>query len=293
MKSLRIVTTSNCNNNCIFCIFKKIRKEKNKLTISRAKSVMKDYKKNGFTSVFFTGGEPTLYQGLEELVEYAHNAGYDDILIGSNGINFKDIDYCKKIISLERCKVAISLYSTDYKINNYLAQNDEHFSSAIKGIFNLKELNIDTIVRIIVTQKNYKDLLHLSQFLNNIKVSKIQFQFYCMVNKDNKREADLVVKLTELEPYIESAICFCIKNRQDFDLLNFPFCFLKKYNQYNSENFAPEEAISFDGEDFIDCIKQINDLKIKKDSCRDCFHNDICGGVWKYYIDSFGWDELS
>ncbi|MFA7141753.1 MAG: radical SAM protein [Candidatus Paceibacterota bacterium] len=292
MKNLKIITTSDCNNKCIFCIFRKIRKKRNKLTIPSAKLVMGQCKKKGFDRIFFTGGEPTLYPALEELIKYAHELKYGYILVGSNGLNFKNIEYCKKLIKYGKCEFAISIHSLDYMVNNYLVQNNEHFSSAIQGLLNLKKLEASITVRILVTRMNFKELLDLSLFLNKNKVKKIQFQFYCMAETRDKQERNLVVRVSEIEPYIEAAMTFCIKNNQEFNLLNFPFCFLKKYNRYNCDNLEFEEVSSFDGEEFCDCKEQIKNLKVKNKKCEDCPHNYICGGVWKYYIDLFGWDEF-
>lgn len=56
------------------------------MKIEDFKKVISLFSKRGLKKIKFVGGEPLLYNGLEELIEYARNCGIEDIGMTTNGI---------------------------------------------------------------------------------------------------------------------------------------------------------------------------------------------------------------
>ncbi|MEM4297837.1 MAG: radical SAM protein [Nitrososphaerota archaeon] len=67
-----------CNCRCTMCGM--WRKPVERISFQDAKKVIEFLVKNRFIMVYFTGGEPTLYPQLPELVKYAHDLGLITIL---------------------------------------------------------------------------------------------------------------------------------------------------------------------------------------------------------------------
>jgi hypothetical protein len=67
------------------------------LSVSEWKDILKKAWEAGIPHVTFTGGEPTLYAGLSELLEFAETQGQITGLL-SNGIKFSDAKYLHKLV---------------------------------------------------------------------------------------------------------------------------------------------------------------------------------------------------
>ena len=83
---LRISLTDKCNLRCIYCMPSDVDDEdehiNNGLSIDEYKFVIKSMASVGIKKLRFTGGEPTLYPGLNELIRFAKNeCNINDIAI--------------------------------------------------------------------------------------------------------------------------------------------------------------------------------------------------------------------
>lgn len=111
---LRISLTDKCNLKCIYCMPSDAKFEdeyiNSSLSTDDYKFIIKSMANVGITKLRFTGGEPTLHPGLNELIWFAKNeCNIDDIAITTNGVNLS-----KKISTLKAnglSKVNISLDS--------------------------------------------------------------------------------------------------------------------------------------------------------------------------------------
>ena len=90
MKSGYLQITRKCNNECIFCSNPQFEKE---LTIKEAKKKIDDFK--DIKTVIITGGEPTIYPYLSNIIKYILEKGYEPKII-SNGVKL-----CNKLFVRE------------------------------------------------------------------------------------------------------------------------------------------------------------------------------------------------
>lgn len=109
-----LILTGNCNFKCQYC-----RGLKNDIAgtmpLSEALNVLKIWCENGLKNVRFSGGEPTLYNGLETLVSFCKGYGTKGIALSTNGS--ADWSLYEKLlkagvndfsVSLDSCCAAIS-----------------------------------------------------------------------------------------------------------------------------------------------------------------------------------------
>lgn len=118
---LRISLTDKCNLRCIYCMPSDVDDEdehiNNGLSIDEYKFVIKSMASVGIKKLRFTGGEPTLYPGLNELIRFAKNeCNINDIAITANGINLGKIVSKLKISGLNKVNISLdSLKEYKYK----------------------------------------------------------------------------------------------------------------------------------------------------------------------------------
>jgi len=117
----------------------------------------------------FTGGEPTLLGDdfiriLQTCKNYLPNTA---IHILSNGRNFKNSDFAKKYAAIDHhdMMVGIPIYSDISSIHNYVVQAENAFDETIKGILNLKRLNQQVEIRVVIHKQTYERLPQLAEFI--------------------------------------------------------------------------------------------------------------------------------
>lgn len=88
-KYLNVYLTNACNLHCIHCFMNAGIKLEQELSVDKWKSVLRDFSQTGGEFVTFTGGEPTMYSGFEEVVAFAHQLGLN-VTVLSNGLLWTD-----------------------------------------------------------------------------------------------------------------------------------------------------------------------------------------------------------
>lgn len=84
-KVASINITDNCNSRCITCNMWK-NKSTNELSLEEIQDILTQMKDIKISGVGFEGGEPLLRQDLPQMVERAHQLGFKDIGITTNGL---------------------------------------------------------------------------------------------------------------------------------------------------------------------------------------------------------------
>ena len=120
-KTIYIYLTNNCNQRCKHCYMYAGDISIEELGVDEWKGVLSDFKDNGGEGVTFTGGEPTVYRGFEEIVRYAHEQELS-ITILSNGIAWDE----RKISSISSMidEIQISLDGYDPQSYHAVRQTD-------------------------------------------------------------------------------------------------------------------------------------------------------------------------
>ena len=120
-------------------------------------------------AIGITGGEPTLLgQDLLGIIRcLKDNLPSTTVHILSNGRAFKDWDYAKAVadISHPDLMIGIPLYSDISSIHDYVVQADGAFDDTIRGIINLKSVEVRVEIRTVIHKLTYERLPDLSRFI--------------------------------------------------------------------------------------------------------------------------------
>jgi MoaA/NifB/PqqE/SkfB family radical SAM enzyme len=284
-----------CNNRCLFCIQGDKRFTSPNKSSEEIKKILKSMKKD-HDGVVFTGGEPTVRSELINWVNYAKKLGYKTIQIQSNGRMFSYKEYCITIIRAGANEFSPALHGSSAKIHDSLTQAPGSFAQTVAGIKNLRKLNQYILTNSVVTKINYKDLPNLAKLLVDLQVDQFQFAFMHINNivaKSPPLIKKIVPRYKEAVPYIKKGIDIGIKAGIRVMAEAIPYCFMKGYEKYISEQYIPYTSIFDDKIELADYGSyRANEGKAKGPQCKQCKYNKICEGPWKDYPEIFGWSEF-
>lgn len=94
--SVSLNITDICNQNCIYCEIGRLieTKRKKRLSVNDIKWIIDEMRKIGIPRISINGGEPFLFSGIFDIVEYASNNNIQ-CAITTNGMNFHSLDDAK------------------------------------------------------------------------------------------------------------------------------------------------------------------------------------------------------
>ncbi len=152
--------------------------------------------------VQFVGGEPTLYPGLMELIEYARSCRYKEIEVFTNATRLEDS-------LLRQCassgvKVALSFYSCDPKTHDTITGRTGSFRRTLQGIKDILAYNIPVRVGIVLMRDNLSHLMDTVEFLKGLglKDREIEWDY---VRPTGRGEAEVALMgrdvRTEVTPF--------------------------------------------------------------------------------------------
>lgn len=84
-ESLSIEVTNWCNSACSHCFVRAAISECSDLSIDLVREIISEGYRLGYRRLHITGGEPLLWEGLLEALDYAFSSGYKKVFINTNG----------------------------------------------------------------------------------------------------------------------------------------------------------------------------------------------------------------
>lgn len=171
MMRCELILTDNCNFKCPYC--RGLRPDlKGTLSLEQAKHIVDLWAKDNLKNIRFSGGEPTVYPGIVELVAHAKSKGIDRIAISTNGS--ANINLYRELIAAGVNDFSISLDACCSAFGDLMA-------GGIKGAWNKVISNIKAIskltyvtVGVVVTEETIHDLKNTIEFAASLGVADIR-----------------------------------------------------------------------------------------------------------------------
>jgi MoaA/NifB/PqqE/SkfB family radical SAM enzyme len=235
----------------------------------------------------------------KQIIDICLKLDYVDKILLKNIFDDELIDYVESIKSE---KFVFLFDYSDIDSSKLLFIDSDLVKSKLKSIVNSKkELNI------IITEKNYRNILSLIESILDYKVDKVNFtsfSVYDFVKRDISWETgmklldtnNLVLNLFKLEKYILDAISYCINNNILFSIKEIPFCvFSDDFYKNNKDCFERNYFFNTLTIDSIDEHKEFHLPKYIKyvyntifreriKDCKLCPHINDCAGFDDMYL---------
>ncbi len=171
-EQVTISITEECPNNCLHCALPDT-KHRDHLDIDVIKDVIDQSLELGSTFIVFDGGEPLVYEGLEELISYVDT---DRAISGmfTSGVGLtreRASSLCKAGLGM----ISVSLDSANEKGHDLMRGRSGVFQAAISGIKNSLEAGLLVNMYVVLSPRNIGELDDFYKLAVELGVHEISF----------------------------------------------------------------------------------------------------------------------
>jgi radical SAM protein with 4Fe4S-binding SPASM domain len=161
-----LALTYRCNNACPHCYNEPDRFTMPSLEVADWYRVLDTLKQVGVPHIILTGGEPTLYPGLAELVRYADGLG-QIVGMNTNGRALAHMPLMRSLAEAGLNHVQATLESCRAEVHNTMVGADA-FAQTVQGIENALASGVHTITNTTITRRNQDHALETVAFLYDL-----------------------------------------------------------------------------------------------------------------------------
>lgn len=168
MMRCEMILTEKCNFSCPYCRGH----EHGTMSLEDAKKGLSLWIKDNLQNVRFSGGEPTLYKGLNELVKMARDGGVKRIAISTNGS--RPFHIYQQLIEDGANDFSISLDACCATFGDEMAGNKKGvWNKVVENIEKLSKLTYVT-VGVVLNETNFSDTVDITKFAHALGVADIR-----------------------------------------------------------------------------------------------------------------------
>lgn len=165
-----IILTDKCNFSCPYC--RGLRSDcKGEMPFEKAKEVLGEWIKGGLKNVRFSGGEPTMYPRLAELVTYCKESGVEHIAVSTNGSANRST--YNRLLDAGVNDFSISLDACCASFASEMAGVDINFQRLTNNIRYLSQ-RAYVSVGVVLTEDNVGEVVKIVEFADSLSVRDIR-----------------------------------------------------------------------------------------------------------------------
>ncbi len=193
-----LALTYGCNNACRHCYNEPGRKRGPAMSVGKWRAVLRKLARAGVPHVIFTGGEPTLFDGLGPLIREAHRLG----LVAGLNTNGRLLAGGTMAADLKRAGLAhvqITLESDRAEVHDAMTAPGA-FEETVRGIDRCLAAGLHTITNTTLTRRNANGACNLLGFLRSRGVRCCAFN--AMIHSGRGRAHPETLATAELPPLL-------------------------------------------------------------------------------------------
>lgn len=263
----RIFVWPECNNRCLYC------HTRNGPADIRLSDIVAQMNRDGNgENLELFGGEPTLRPDFLDILRAARGAGFKRIKIVTNARALADIHVAAKMIESGCYFFEIKVHHHDPAVHDAVTQVRGSLEETVGGIENLR--HIDTMndepfqafihLRIPVSKHNYQEIGAVALAFIPYQIDRITLSF-----------DDSETSISEILPYVRSAINGSILNRVWITTQRIPLCAMTGFEHHVSEIYRRPHG----------------DFK-KSKRCNECLYDGLCPGISAPHYGRYGFRDL-
>jgi MoaA/NifB/PqqE/SkfB family radical SAM enzyme len=195
-----LILTDKCNFKCPYCVplSEDIRQT---LKFEEAMDIVKMWCSENLQNIRFSGGEPTLFPKLVDLVKYCKENGVKRIAVSTNGSN--KLEVYKKLIEAGVNDFSISLDADNAELGDKMAGGVK--GSWEKVINNIKEISKLSYVTVgmVFTEENVGRVIESVKFASSLGVADIRVISSSQYNKALESLNTLPQELLDKHPILK------------------------------------------------------------------------------------------
>ncbi len=281
---LHIPTGHSCNNRCIFCIERSIGTPI-RLSLAEVEEQL-DRMRDQTDTVIFTAGEPTLNPMLAQSAAAARFRGYEVIGVVTNGRRLRERAMCASLLAAGVNDIRVALVGPNAQVHDAITRRKGSFDQTVAGLENLASFRNQHAfhfeVNCVLCRQNLKFLREIHDFAHGFGIDRINFNVAepCGSAGDNLRS--VVPRYREVMEVVDR--CSLDFRSPARSLSRVPVC-------AGGLEWAQEVFQFAIGREISRYDPAAG--KIHGPPCRKCALQDGCPGIWRLYIDEYGWEEFT
>lgn len=290
--------TYECNADCLFCYNGPASRDRASIK-SLQKELFIEHKQNGKTAVVFSGGEPTLFGDLPELIRFAKKLGYGAIALATNGMRLKDADYFKNLAGCGLNGIELSVHASSPALHNKITRCRQSWDGIMGALANALKIKVGVRINCVVNKHNISVLPDMVRFfVGGFAVTDFRFIMLKTQHLSRRQIAQLCPKWEDaakaLEPVFETAGKNC-----RIRLVNLPACVKPEWAAFMEDVIGKDRTPTLPdphqtrGRDSLEGggtpepgVFESGGLKPR--ACKDCLLQLNCPGVDKGYVAYYG-----
>ncbi len=167
-----LILTYRCQNRCEHCYNEP--RELKELTIDQWKEIISKLWKIGVPHIVFTGGEPTLYPGLVDLVARSEEFGQVTGLV-TNGRRLREPGFLKELVAKGLDHVQITVLSHREEVHDALVGEKGAWKETLEGLKIAITEDVYLTTNTTIMRSNIAEIEETMRFLANLGVKHIAF----------------------------------------------------------------------------------------------------------------------
>ncbi len=294
MKAISVHLTDQCNNSCIFCVVnshKEKREGVNKKVLYR---FLEENSNKGYESVNIHGGEATILEDFEDILIKIKELNYKEVSLQTNGRKLADYQFAKKLYDHGIKLFVISVHGKDASQHDFVTQEPGSFNEALEGIRNVKSIGAKVRTNTVVYKNNINDLVDIAQLMIECGVDHINISAMHPVGKAYQNFHKVTPRYADIIPEVLKMIDQCVASNKVVTIEGFPSCVIKGYEKYQIQWDDIHFKLLYHNfiiDNYADFMEK--ETKHQGDVCKSCAYKKTCGGVYKEYLEFYGWEEFS
>jgi radical SAM protein with 4Fe4S-binding SPASM domain len=165
-----LALTYRCQNNCGHCY--NATKQKGEITPDDWLTVIDRLWDVGIPHIVFTGGEPTLYEGLETLIARSERNGQITGLI-SNGRTLAKAGYVGSLVAKGLDHVQITVLSNDAALHDRLTGSEGAWAETVAGLKAALDEDMYVSTNTTIMRSNYANVKDTIEYLAELGVKNV------------------------------------------------------------------------------------------------------------------------
>ncbi|MCK4928991.1 MAG: radical SAM protein, partial [Methanosarcinales archaeon] len=187
-EQVTISITEECPNRCIHCALPDT-KHKTSLSIPAIKDIIDQSVNMGATQIIFDGGEPMVYEGLEELVAHVPDAAISTVFTSGSGLTREK---AQALADAGLYAVNVSLDSPKEGEHDRIRGREGVFSDAMEGIGHCLDAGLLVDIYVVAAPHNIYDLDGFYELAESAGVHELSFYEIVPTGRWIDREKDIL-----------------------------------------------------------------------------------------------------
>ncbi len=277
-----IQITRNCNQNCLIC--SNPPSGWKDLPLAKVKKIIDGYVVKNYEGLILSGGEPTIYPFLPEVIAYCRQKRFP-VRIITNGQNLANREFVRKLKKAGLNHVGLSIYSCRPEIQAGLTRNKNALSHIEAALKNLIKAKIRIDICIAISKLNAD---HLSEVVKFILKKYPSINHFIFNNLDPttsrvRENPKTIPTLGEIELELFRSLKLLSAKKKTFRVERVPLCYLPGFEHCSTETrkIVKGELRPIYFLDQKGFLLQKGFVHNKSAKCRICSLNEICAGLFR------------